>query len=141
MRNQNRGGYGKSNQLPPTRKAGVGKSTLCIQQAFYLALQKKKKVLVLDMDGQGNTSSRLALDEELEDGDYEPILTGTKTAELFALRGWTALRSCTCPCGADLIHTPKNDPDLFEMEAVPLDQSHESGSPFWLSCLRTTTTC
>ncbi|EEU7968189.1 ParA family protein, partial [Klebsiella pneumoniae] len=42
------------------QKGGVGKSTLCIQQAFYLALQKKKKVLVLDMDGQGNTSSRLA---------------------------------------------------------------------------------
>lgn len=35
------------------QKGGVGKSTLCIQQAFYLALQKKKKVLVLDMDGQG----------------------------------------------------------------------------------------
>ncbi|TMM93210.1 ParA family protein, partial [Salmonella enterica subsp. enterica serovar Montevideo] len=24
---------------------------------------------------------------------------------------------------ADLIHTPKNDPDLFEMEDVPLDQA------------------
>nr|BBV27968.1 hypothetical protein [Klebsiella pneumoniae] len=47
------------------QKGGVGKSTLCIQQAFYLALQKKKKVLVLDMDGQGNTSSRLAPRREL----------------------------------------------------------------------------
>ncbi len=76
------------------QKGGVGKSTLCIQQAFYLALQKKKKVLVLDMDGQGNTSSRLAPRRELEDGDYEPILTGTKTQSC-SLTSWTALRSCT----------------------------------------------
>ncbi|EDI3721546.1 ParA family protein [Salmonella enterica subsp. enterica serovar Typhimurium] len=104
------------------QKGGVGKSTLCIQQAFYLALQKKKKVLVLDMDGQGNTSSRLAPRRELEDGDYEPILTGTKTAELFAYE-LDGIEVMHCPCGADLIHTPKNDPDLFEMEAVPLDQA------------------
>ena len=80
------------------QKGGVGKSTLCIQQAFYLALQKKKKVLVLDMDGQGNTSSRLAPRRELEDDDYEPILTGTKTAELFAYE-LDGIESCTVLAG------------------------------------------
>lgn len=55
-------------------------------------------------------------------GDYEPILTGTKTAELFAYE-LDSIDVIHCPCGADLIHTPKNDPDLFEMEAVPLDQA------------------
>ncbi len=59
---------------------------------------------------------------ELEDDDYEPILTGTKTAELFAYE-LDGIEVMHCPCGADLIHTPKNDPDLFEMEAVPLDQA------------------
>ncbi len=52
-----------------------------------------------------------------------------KTAELFAYE-LDGIEVMHCPCGADLIHTPKNDPDLFEMEAVPLDQCHESGSPF-----------
>ncbi|MCV5289641.1 AAA family ATPase, partial [Escherichia coli] len=52
----------------------------------------------------------------------EPILTGTKTAELFAYE-LDGIEVMHCPCGADLIHTPKNDPDLFEMEAVPLDQA------------------
>ena len=28
------------------QKGGVGKSTLCIQTAFYLSLKRKKKVLV-----------------------------------------------------------------------------------------------
>ncbi|MGL4734476.1 MAG: ParA family protein [Enterovibrio sp.] len=104
------------------QKGGVGKSTLCIQLAFYLALKKKKRVLVLDMDGQGNTSSRLAPRQELEDGDYEPILTGTKTSELFAY-DLGEIEVMQCPCGVDIIHTPKNDPDLFEMEAVPLEQA------------------
>lgn len=85
-------------------------------------MKKKKKVLVVDMDGQGNTSSRLAAKRELEDGEFEPVFSGTKTAELFA-HEISHIEVMHCPCGADLIHTPKNDPDLFEMEAVPLDQA------------------
>ena len=104
------------------QKGGVGKSTICIQQAFYLSIKKGLKVLVLDMDGQGNTSSRLAPRRDLGDGDFEPIFTGTKTAELFT-DALTDIEVMRCPCGADLIHTPKNDPDLFEMEAVSLDKA------------------
>ena len=104
------------------QKGGVGKSTLCIQQAFYLTLIEKKNVLVLDMDGQGNTSSRLAPRRYLEDGEFEPILSGTKAAELFAYE-LDKVEVMSCPCGADLIHTPKNDSDLFEMEAIPLGQA------------------
>ncbi|WP_417699499.1 ParA family protein [Pseudoalteromonas lipolytica] len=103
------------------QKGGVGKSTICIQQAFDLA-EKKKKVLVLDFDGQGNTSSRLAPRVELEDGSYEPVYSGTKVAELF-LDNCSSIQVTECPCGVDLIYTPKNDPDLFEMEAVPLEQA------------------
>jgi chromosome partitioning protein len=104
------------------QKGGVGKSTLCIQQAFYLSLRKRKKVLVLDMDGQGNTSSRLAPKRNLGNGNHEPILSGTKMAELFGYE-LNNIKVMHCPCGADLIHTPKNDPDLFEIEAIPLDQA------------------
>lgn len=103
------------------QKGGVGKSTLCIQQTFFLA-EQGKRVLVIDMDGQGNTSSRLAPRIEHEDGSHEVLLKGTKAAELFQ-ENLSKIEVLTCPCGADLIHTPKNDPDLFEMEAVPLDRA------------------
>lgn len=104
------------------QKGGVGKSTLCIQTAFYLSMKLSKKVLVVDMDGQGNTSSRLAPRKTLEDGSFEAILSGTKSAELFQ-DNLERIEVLKCPSGVDLIHTPKNDPDLFEMEAVPLDQA------------------
>ena len=103
------------------QKGGVGKTSICIQLAFHLA-RMNKKVLVLDMDGQGNTSSRLAPREELEGGGYEPIYSGTKTADLFEYE-LPKIEMMSCPCGVDLIHTPKNDPELFEKEAVPLDQA------------------
>lgn len=37
------------------QKGGVGKSTLTVQAAFYLRKHRKKKVLVIDIDSQGNT--------------------------------------------------------------------------------------
>lgn len=99
-----------------SQKGGVGKSTLCIQQAFYLSLRKKKRVLVLDMDGQGNTSSRLAGQRGPDEG------THTRTAELFA-DTCRAIEVLPCPCGADLIYTPTNDPELFDVEAAPLERA------------------
>ncbi|TFI40188.1 ParA family protein [Diaphorobacter sp. DS2] len=105
------------------QKGGVGKSTLCIQAAFYLAEKKKKKVLVVDMDGQGNTSSRLAPQVVDENGDRAPAYSGTKSAELFRKKIPGGIKVMPCPCGADLIHTPKNDPELFEKEAASLAEA------------------
>ena len=39
-----------------TEKGGVGKTALTVQLAFYLALRLRKRVLVLDLDVQNNTS-------------------------------------------------------------------------------------
>lgn len=115
---------------PPTRiisfanqKGGVGKSTICLQEAFYLTEKLHKRVLVIDMDGQGNTSSRLAPKVQGESGDLEPVFEGTRTAELFAPMKPSSIRPMRCPCGADLIHSEVNDSGLFEMEAIPLDQA------------------
>lgn len=99
------------------QKGGVGKSTLCIQMAFYLT-EQGQRVLVVDMDGQGNTSSRLAREQDAEEAEYY----GTKTSQLFAPK-FRNIEVMHCPYGMDLIHTPKNDPDLFEMEAIPLNQA------------------
>jgi chromosome partitioning protein len=104
------------------QKGGVGKSTICIQAAFYLTLIMQKKVLVLDMDAQGNTSSRLAPRVPDDHGSFETVLHGTKTAELFQ-DSLESIEVINCPSGMDLIHTPKNDPALFEMESVPLEKA------------------
>jgi chromosome partitioning protein len=45
------------------QKGGVGKSTLCVLMANYLTLEKKKEVLVFDMDMQKSISERRPADK------------------------------------------------------------------------------
>lgn len=102
------------------QKGGVGKSTLCIQMAFYLAENKDLRVLVIDMDPQGNTSSRLAPKELDENGETVYLYSGTRSVELFHEKPFK-ITAMACPAGMDLIHTPRNDPQLAEVEELPLD--------------------
>ena len=41
-------------------KGGVGKTTVSVQMAFYLALRLKKRVLFLDLDSQNNASKTIS---------------------------------------------------------------------------------
>lgn len=104
------------------QKGGVGKSTLCIQLAFYLSMKKDKKVLVIDMDAQGNTTSRLAPRTYDENGSFEADLSGTTAAELFedTLEKIDVLK---CPSGVSLIHSPKNDSRSSDIESLPLEKA------------------
>ncbi len=102
------------------QKGGVGKSTICIQTAFYLTQKLGLRVLVIDMDSQGNTSSRLAPRSVDEAGRTTYGFTGTRSYELFSPTLDKEITVTRCPMGMDLIHAIKNDTMLSDMEAVEL---------------------
>jgi chromosome partitioning protein len=61
-----------------SRKGGVGKTTLALHLAWYFARVRKRRVLVIDLDIQGNASSALAsvpircISSQLFEPDFVP---------------------------------------------------------------------
>ena len=57
------------------QKGGVGKTTTCVNMSAYMALMGKK-VLIVDMDYQGNTTSGLGIDKNEEIKTIYDALSG-----------------------------------------------------------------
>ena len=61
------------------QKGGVGKTTTCINVAAYIAAMGKR-VLVVDMDPQGNASSGLGVEKTKELATLYDVIAGEKTS-------------------------------------------------------------
>lgn len=60
------------------QKGGVGKTTSCVNLAVYIANQEKK-ILLLDLDPQGNSCSGLGVDAKLRNEGIYSVFIGEKS--------------------------------------------------------------
>lgn len=92
------------------QKGGVGKSTMTVQGAFYFALKKHKKVLVIDMDAQANSTSTLLAGDEL---------TSTKSEELF--KEDLEIQVQKTKSGVYLIGSSLTGNEGYDAESLPME--------------------
>lgn len=92
------------------QKGGVGKTTTCVNLAASLAATKKR-VLLIDLDPQGNATMGSGIDKhQLESSAYE-VLIGEKTAAESIIH--------EVPCGYDVIGA-NGDLTAAEVELLQL---------------------
>lgn len=97
------------------QKGGVGKTTTAVNLAASLG-EAKKKILVCDMDPQGNTTSGLGVDKQSLEGSIYDLMIGQKTIE--EVKQETSAENVEIlPSNADL--------SGLEVELLSVDDKHK----------------
>lgn len=98
------------------QKGGVGKTTTSVNLSSYLAL-KGKKILVVDIDPQGNTTSGFGLEKkELQSTIYNVLIDGEDILSCIHKTGRKNLS--ICPSNIDLAGAEIEMVSLFSRETI-----------------------
>lgn len=102
------------------QKGGVGKTTTNINLCAYLA-EMGKKILTVDIDPQGNTTSGLGIDKNLLEYSMYDVIMGLNPHEAIIhtnVDGLDIIPSSMELAGAEIELTAKTDRELILKEAI-----------------------